>query len=90
MNPSPAAMEATLKPQVLETLEVIARNYEELADLQDRRMSATLNEDGRFSKADEALYQQVRTRIVALVNDLHCTPPHRRWSTSRRLLNRGS
>ena len=71
VNPSLAAMEATLKPQVLETLEVIARNYDELADLQDRRMSATLNEDGRFSKADEAQYQQVRTRIVGLVNDLH-------------------
>ncbi|MDO5641159.1 MAG: RNA polymerase sigma factor region1.1 domain-containing protein, partial [Paracoccus sp. (in: a-proteobacteria)] len=41
-NLSLAAMEASLKPQVLETLEAIARDYEELAHMQDQRMSATL------------------------------------------------
>ncbi|AXC50123.1 RNA polymerase sigma factor RpoD [Paracoccus suum] len=71
VNPSLAAMEATLKPQVLETLEAIARDYEDLADLQDQRMSARLNEDGSFSKKSEAHYQEVRTRIVGLVNGLH-------------------
>ena len=71
VNPSLAAMEATLKPQVLETLEAIARDYEDLADLQDQRMSARLNEDGSFSAKSEARYQEVRTRIVGLVNGLH-------------------
>jgi len=71
VNPSLAAMEATLKPLVLDTLEVIAADYEVLADLQDQRMSATLNEDGTFSKKNEARYQELRSRIVALVNDLH-------------------
>jgi RNA polymerase primary sigma factor len=70
-NMSLAAMEATLKPRVLETLEVIARDFGMLSDMQDARMSATLNEDGSFSKADEETYQKLRSEIVALVNSLH-------------------
>ena len=66
-----AAMEAALKPKVLETLEIIARDYATLAEMQDLRMSATLNEDGSFSKADEAAYQKLRSEIVLLVNELH-------------------
>ncbi|MDO5642322.1 MAG: RNA polymerase sigma factor RpoD, partial [Paracoccus sp. (in: a-proteobacteria)] len=70
-NLSLAAMEASLKPQVLETLEAIARDYENLADMQDQRMSATLNEDGSFSAAAEIAYQKLRGEIVVLVNSLH-------------------
>jgi RNA polymerase primary sigma factor len=66
-----AAMESALKPKVLETLEVIARDYATLAEMQDSRMSATLNEDGSFSAADEAAYQTLRSEIVLLVNELH-------------------
>ncbi len=66
-----AVMEATLKPRVLETLEVIARDFGMLSDMQDARMSATLNEDATFSKADEDTYQKLRSEIVALVNSLH-------------------
>jgi len=66
-----AAMEAALKPRVLETLEVIARDYATLAEMQDLRMSATLNEDGTFSAAEEAAYQKLRSEIVLLVNALH-------------------
>ncbi|MBA50172.1 MAG: RNA polymerase sigma factor RpoD [Paracoccus sp. (in: a-proteobacteria)] len=70
-NLSLAAMEASLKPKVLETLEVIARDYEQLADMQDQRMSATLNEDNSFSANAEGAYQKLRSEIVALVNELH-------------------
>ena len=70
-NMSLAAMEAALKPKVLETLDIIARDYAMLAEMQDLRMSATLNEDGSFSKADEAAYQKLRSEIVLLVNELH-------------------
>jgi RNA polymerase primary sigma factor len=66
-----AAMEAALKPRVLETLEVIARDYTNLAEMQDLRMSATLNEDGSFSAKDELAYQKLRSEIVLLVNELH-------------------
>ncbi|SDY40583.1 RNA polymerase sigma factor RpoD [Citreimonas salinaria] len=70
-NMSLAAMEAALKPRVLETLDRIARDYEELAAMQDSRISATLNEDGSFSAEDETRYQRVRGEIVELVNGLH-------------------
>ncbi|MGH1367208.1 MAG: RNA polymerase sigma factor RpoD [Maritimibacter sp.] len=70
-NMSLAAMEAALKPRVLETLEVIAHDYEMLSEMQDLRMSATLNEDDSFSKKDEAAYQKLRSEIVLLVNELH-------------------
>lgn len=70
-NMSLAAMEAALKPRVLETLDQIAQDYEELASMQDNRISATLNEDGSFSKGDEERYQKLRSEIVVLVNELH-------------------
>lgn len=70
-NMSLAAMEAALKPQVLEALDIIADDYVKLSQIQDSRISATLNEDGTFSKADEEEYQRVRSEIVLLVNDLH-------------------
>ncbi len=66
-----AAMEAALKPKVLETLDIIARDYTTLAEMQDQRMSATLNEDDSFSKAEEEAYQKLRSEIVLLVNELH-------------------
>jgi RNA polymerase primary sigma factor len=66
-----AAMEAALKPRVLETLEVIARNYANLADMQDLRMEATMNDTSQFSTNDETEYQTLRSEIVLLVNGLH-------------------
>ena len=70
-NMSLAAMEAALKPQVLETLDRIAHDYAALSDMQDSRISATLNEDGSFSDAQEETYQSLRSEIVDLVNSLH-------------------
>ena len=70
-NLSLAAMEAQLKPQVLDTLELIARDFAKLSDMQDARMSATLNEDDSFSGKEEKKYQKLRSEIVELVNSLH-------------------
>ena len=70
-NMSLAAMEAALKPQVLEALDIIAGDYEQLAAMQDSRISATLNEDDSFSEKQEATYQKLRAEIVLLVNELH-------------------
>ncbi|MEZ5732891.1 MAG: RNA polymerase sigma factor RpoD [Paracoccaceae bacterium] len=70
-NMSLAAMEAALKPRVLEMLESIAHDYVALSGMQDQRMSATLNEDDSFSLADEIAYQKLRSEIVTLVNELH-------------------
>ena len=70
-NMSLAAMEAALKPKVLETLDRIACDYNMLAEMQDQRMSATLTEKNTFSATEEAAYQKLRSEIVMLVNELH-------------------
>ncbi|MGR3636609.1 MAG: RNA polymerase sigma factor RpoD [Shimia sp.] len=70
-NMSLAAMEAALKPRVLETLDIIARDFAMLSEMQDARISATLNEDDSFSDKAEATYQKLRSEIVELVNELH-------------------
>ncbi|MDG1236494.1 MAG: RNA polymerase sigma factor RpoD [Amylibacter sp.] len=70
-NMSLAAMEDALKPQVLETLEKIAQDYEGLAAMQEVRISATLNEDESYSDSEEKAYQTLRTSLVEQVNALH-------------------
>ncbi|WP_264212888.1 RNA polymerase sigma factor RpoD [Leisingera thetidis] len=70
-NMSLAAMEAALKDRVLTTLERISTDFAQLSEMQDSRISATLNEDGSFSTQDEATYQSLRSEIVQLVNGLH-------------------
>ncbi|MCF6232109.1 MAG: RNA polymerase sigma factor RpoD [Rhodobacteraceae bacterium] len=70
-NMSLAAMEAALKETVLTTLEQISSDYSQLSEMQDSRISATLNEDGSFSKKAEGVYQALRSEIVELVNGLH-------------------
>jgi RNA polymerase primary sigma factor len=70
-NMSLAAMEAALKPRVLEILDRIADDYVRLSEMQDKRISATLNEDGSFSTSEEKTYQELRSEIVKLVNELH-------------------
>lgn len=70
-NLSLAAMEAALKPQVLETLDRIAADYTRLAEMQDDRISATLNRNESFSTNQERDYQRLRGEIVELVNSMH-------------------
>ncbi len=70
-NMSLAAMEAALKPRVLETLDLIAADYMKLAEMQDLRISAAINHDESFSKTEEKAYQKLRLEMVELVNSLH-------------------
>jgi len=70
-NLSLAAMEEALKPQVLQTLAKIAKSYNKLAEMQDFRISATLNEYSSFSGTEEKAYQKLRTKLVEQVNALH-------------------
>ncbi|MDS9947934.1 MAG: RNA polymerase sigma factor RpoD, partial [Planktomarina sp.] len=71
VNLSLAAMEAALKPKVLETLDVIAHDYALLSEMQDLRIAATLNQDQSFSDESEEKYQKLRSEIVLSVNELH-------------------
>jgi RNA polymerase primary sigma factor len=70
-NMSLATMEAALKPRVLEILDRIAEDYSQLSEMQDDRISATLNDGSDFSDSQEKHYQDLRSEIVELVNELH-------------------
>ena len=70
-NMSLAAMEAELKPRVLESLDRIAADYSQLSEMQDDRISATLNDGRDITETQEKHYQSLRSEIVELVNELH-------------------
>ena len=70
-NLSLASMEATLKPQVLDTLEQIATSYQGLSEMQNSRMQAAISQSKTFSSNQELDYQRKRTELVQLVNSLH-------------------
>ncbi|MEL6277483.1 MAG: RNA polymerase sigma factor RpoD [Pseudomonadota bacterium] len=70
-NLSISAMEAALKPQVLETLEKIAAAYEKLQKMQRKRIDAALSEKSTFSADQERGYLRLRSEIVELVDGLH-------------------
>ena len=70
-NLSLASMEATLKPQVLDTLEQIATSYQGLSEMQNSRMQAAISQSRTFSSNQELDYQRKRTEIVQIVNSLH-------------------
>jgi len=70
-NVSLAAMESSLKPQVLKTLKKIADVYSKLSSLQNNRMLAAIKEKKDFSESEEKKYQNLRNDIVKLVNSLH-------------------
>ena len=64
-----AAMEAELKPKVLETFENIAGNYKKLRKLQDTKVEKHLN-DETFTKAQSNRYDKLREEIINDVKSL--------------------
>ncbi|MFT6775286.1 MAG: RNA polymerase primary sigma factor [Paracoccaceae bacterium] len=70
-NLSLAAMEAALKPRVLESLDRIADDYIRLREMQSNRIGAALSQSKTFSSGQEREYQRLRSELVELVNALH-------------------
>ncbi|MDZ7708960.1 MAG: sigma-70 factor domain-containing protein [Roseovarius sp.] len=71
-NMSLAAMEAALKPRVLETLDRIADDYAKLSrNAGQPHLGHAERGRRRFPTRDEADYQKLRAEIVELVNSLH-------------------
>jgi RNA polymerase primary sigma factor len=70
-NLSLSAMEAALRPQVLEKLERISSDYAKLHQMQGKRLSAALSDAKTFSYGEEREYQRLRSEIVDLVNLLN-------------------
>jgi len=68
-NLSLSAMEAALKPQVLETLDQIANLYKKLGKLQDASVEAALASD-ELSTGQERRFKKLRSETVDLVKSL--------------------
>ena len=64
-----SAMEAALKPQVLETLDQIASLYKKLGKLQDASVEAALASD-ELSNSQERRFKKLRHETVDLVKNL--------------------
>jgi RNA polymerase primary sigma factor len=64
-----AAMEAELKPKVLETFDNIAGNYKKLRKLQDELVGRKLKDD-ELSPAQEKRYRKLKIEIIAEVKSL--------------------
>ncbi|MDE2500109.1 MAG: RNA polymerase sigma factor RpoD, partial [Alphaproteobacteria bacterium] len=64
-----SAMEAALKPQVLETLDQIANLYKKLGRLQDASVEAALADD-ELSTGQERRFKKLRNETVDLVKGL--------------------
>ncbi|HSM97000.1 MAG TPA: RNA polymerase sigma factor RpoD, partial [Rhizomicrobium sp.] len=65
-----SAMEAALKPQVLETLDAIANLYKKLGKLQDASVEAALGGAEDLSTSQERRFKKLRNDTVDLVKGL--------------------
>ncbi|MGB6116667.1 MAG: RNA polymerase sigma factor RpoD, partial [Mesorhizobium sp.] len=65
-----AAMEAELRPQVMETLDVIADTYKKLRKLQDQAVEARLAAAGSLSSSQERRYKQLKDELITAVKSL--------------------
>ncbi len=68
-----AAMEAELKPKVLETFDKIAANYKKLRKLQDQSMEKQLQDD-ELSPGQERRAKKLKAEIIADVKSLSLNP----------------
>ncbi|MCP1337393.1 RNA polymerase sigma factor RpoD [Futiania mangrovi] len=70
-NLSLSAMEAALKPKVVETFDQIATIYQELRQLQEERIEAALEGESKLPPEKEERYLALRKEVVELVTSLH-------------------
>ncbi|MCC0030468.1 MAG: RNA polymerase sigma factor RpoD [Brucellaceae bacterium] len=69
-NLSLAAMEAELRPQVMETLDLIADTYKKLRKLQDQQVENKLADSGSLSPAQQRRYKELKDSLITAVKSL--------------------
>ena len=69
-NLSLAAMEAEIKPQVMEIFDQIAEGYRRLRKLQDQQVENRLAAQGTLSPSQERSYKKLKEDLVAAVKSL--------------------
>jgi RNA polymerase primary sigma factor len=68
-----SAMEAELKPQMLEKFDAIAEAYSKLAKMQEKRVAA-LRKGEELVAANEKKYEKARTDLVELTKEIRLNP----------------
>lgn len=71
-NLSLAAMEAELRPQVMETLDFIADTYIKLRKLQDQQVESSLSasDEGGLSTSQKRRYKELKDQLIKAVKSL--------------------
>ncbi|WP_173932030.1 RNA polymerase sigma factor RpoD [Chelativorans sp. Marseille-P2723] len=69
-NLSLAAMEAELKPGVMETLDFIADTYVKLRKLQDQKVESSLADADKLSAGQERRYKELKDELIKAVKSL--------------------
>ncbi|HEV7414897.1 MAG TPA: RNA polymerase sigma factor region1.1 domain-containing protein, partial [Tianweitania sediminis] len=69
-----AAMEAELRPQVMETLDVIASTYKKLRKLQDQHVESRLASADALSSSQERSYKKLKDELITAVKSLSLNP----------------
>ncbi len=69
-NLSLAAMEAELRPQVMETLDLIADTYKKLRRLQDQNVENKLADSGSLSPSQQRRYKELKEGLITAVKSL--------------------
>ncbi|KTR06970.1 RNA polymerase sigma factor RpoD [Aureimonas ureilytica] len=65
-----AAMEAEIRPQVMETFDAIAENYKRLRKLQDQQVENRLAAQGTLSQSQERSYNKLKEDLITAVKSL--------------------
>ena len=68
-NPSLAAMEEEIKPQVISTINILSKNYSKLIKYQNEKLVCALNAK-EFSRAKEKGYKKIQDELVQKVKTL--------------------
>ena len=68
-NPSLAAMEEEIKPQVISTINVLCKDYEKLIKSQNNKLSCALNAQ-QFSRQKEKNHQKIQNNIINKIKTL--------------------
>jgi RNA polymerase primary sigma factor len=65
-----AAMEAELRPQVMETFDIIADTYKKLRKLQDQQVEARLQATGALSSSQDRRLKELKDQLIKAVKSL--------------------
>ena len=72
-NPSLAAMEEDIKPQVINTINILSKNYIKLIKYQTDKLNCVLNSKD-FSRAKETSYKKIQNELIEKIKTLQINP----------------